>query len=261
MPSSTRSEILIGTAGWTIPAPVRQAFPEAGTHLERYSSILRCAEINSSFHRPHRATTYARWRASVPRGFRFSVKLPRTITHKNRLVDVELLLDEFLEPVRELGDTLGCLLVQLPPSLAYDPSSAEDFFGMLRARYSGEIACEPRHATWLERDADDMLRGHSVARVAADPDKPQGAAAAGGYSRLRYYRLHGSPRMYYSSYEAAFLADLSEKIGSEAKHASTIWCIFDNTTLGEAMPNALDLRRLLEGGSEGETLRQSGPPS
>jgi uncharacterized protein YecE (DUF72 family) len=239
------ASILVGTAGWTRPRDSAAAFPGEGTHLERYSRILPAVEINSSFHRPHRSSTWKKWRDSVPEGFRFSVKLPKTITHKARLIDAEALLDEFLGPVGELGSSLGCLLVQLPPSLAFDTAVAPTFFTHLRERFKGGIACEPRHASWLEPDVDELLAKLGIARVAASPDKPLGAGQPGGALDLVYYRLHGSPRTYYSSYETDYLARLALELKSKAANGSVVWCIFDNTTLGAATPNALELVSLL----------------
>jgi uncharacterized protein YecE (DUF72 family) len=107
-------------------------------------------EINSSFYRPHLAKTYQRWKCSVPPGFRFSVKVPKLITHELRLQHCETALDEFLEQCSHLGETLGCLLVQLPPSLSYERSVAARFFSALRQRFGGAVVLEPRHPTWLE---------------------------------------------------------------------------------------------------------------
>src|SRR5579863_204234 len=112
--------IRIGCAGWGLSSAVAASFPGEGTHLERYSHVLTCVEINSSFYKPHREQTYAHWAESVPDSFRFSVKLPKAITHDARLVDTEALLDEFLQAAGQLGDKLGCWLVQLPPSLPFD---------------------------------------------------------------------------------------------------------------------------------------------
>jgi uncharacterized protein YecE (DUF72 family) len=204
-------------------------------------------EINSSFHRPHRPATYARWSAAVPSSFRFSVKLPKTITHGLRLQETGELLDAFLAEAAGLGDKLGCLLVQLPPSLGFDPAVAAGFFADLRARSAVPLACEPRHPDWLTPQADGLLRDLGVARVAADPARVPGAGEPGGWPDLRYYRLHGSPRMYYSAYSGEDLATLASRIRADAADGRTAWCIFDNTTLGAAVPNALDLQTYLDG--------------
>jgi uncharacterized protein YecE (DUF72 family) len=87
--------IRIGTAGWNIPRQSGQRFTSAGTHLERYGRALGCVEINSSFYRPHRRSTYARWAARVPDEFRFAVKLTRAITHDMRLQAWRAPLDQF----------------------------------------------------------------------------------------------------------------------------------------------------------------------
>ena len=241
MNRSPEAALLIGTAGWSIPRQEVSEFPNEGTHLRRYAARLTAVEINSSFYRPHRASTYTRWAASVPIGFRFSVKVPKEITHVSRLRDVEGLLDDFLSGAQALGGALGCLLVQLPPSLAFDPVVAERFFSMLRDRYRGGVACEPRHASWLQPHAEAMLTEHCIARVAADPDKPSGAGSPGGWPGLVYYRLHGSPRMYYSSYPQEYLEQVAEQLTRAHGDGKIVWCIFDNTAQGAATRNALDL--------------------
>src|SRR3954471_16449790 len=134
----------IGTAGWTIPKRHAEGFPGEGSHLERYARQFSAAEINSSFHRPHARTTYERWAAAVPGHFRFAVKIPREITHKRRLVDTEDALEAFAGEVAGLGDALGPLLVQLPPSLGFEADVAGSFFAALRSRFEGPAVCEPR---------------------------------------------------------------------------------------------------------------------
>ena len=229
----------IGTAGWSIPRRFADLFPPSGTGLERYAARFSAAEINSTFYRSHRSQTYARWSAAVPDGFRFSVKLPKAVTHERRLNDSAPILDAFLDEVGQLGPRLGPLLIQLPPSLAFDLSVAQAFLKLLRSRTEGEVACEPRHPTWFEGEADRLLADFRVARVAADPARVPQAAVPGGWQDLTYFRLHGSPRMYYSEYDEAFIADLAGQLRSSA--AAETWCIFDNTVSGAAIGNALSL--------------------
>src|SRR5690242_13869791 len=121
----------VGCAGWSIRREYAEHFPATGTHLERYARRLPAVEINSSFYRPHRPETYARWAASVPESFRFAVKVPKEITHTRRLRDVADPLDRFLSETRALGDKLGPLLVQLPPSLRFETEVVEAFFTIL----------------------------------------------------------------------------------------------------------------------------------
>jgi uncharacterized protein YecE (DUF72 family) len=231
----------IGTAGWALPRDCRDAFPEDGSNLQRYASRFGAVEINSSFYRPHRRSTWERWAASVPDTFRFAVKMPKTITHERRLVDAGPLLDDFLAQVSALGDRLGCLLVQLPPSLRFDSEVADAFFRELRGRFGGGAAVEPRHESWFEAMAGDLLARHGVARVAADPARVPEAALTGGFAGLAYVRLHGSPRMYYSSYDDEYLGALALRLRELAAAARDVWCIFDNTAHGAAAANALSL--------------------
>lgn len=229
----------VGCAGWGLPRGAQPRFPAAGTHLARYAARLPAAEVNSSFYRPHRPATYARWAASVPAGFRFSVKLPRAVTHERRLAGTEPLLDAFLEGVAALGPALGCLLVQLPPSLAFDAAAADTFLAALRARHGGPVAVEPRHASWFVPSVEALLAAHRVGRVAADPARVPAAAEPGGWPGTVYYRLHGSPRVYYSAYDDARLDALAERLRRPA--GAPPWCVFDNTASGAATANALDL--------------------
>jgi len=235
--------LFIGCAGWSL---ARAALPEApveGGQLERYAAVFRAVEINSSFHRSHRRSTYARWALSVPETFRFSVKLPKTITHVKRLGDAGDALATFLDEVHGLGARLGCLLVQLPPSLEFEATTAGRFFETMRAAHDGDVFLEPRHGTWFSRDANALLQRLSVGRVAADPAVVPSAAEPGGAAGKVYFRLHGSPQIYHSSYTTAYLDGLAFRLRAHARAGSRAWCIFDNTIRGAATENALCLTR------------------
>jgi uncharacterized protein YecE (DUF72 family) len=226
----------IGCAGWSLPGEQAAQFPGEGTHLQRYARRFAAVEINSSFYRPHRPATYARWAASTPDDFRFAVKVPKEITHTRRLADWEEPLNRFLAEAGALGEKLGPLLVQLPPSLQFHAEVAATFLRGLRGRFSGSVACEPRHASWFTPAAEELLASCHVCRVAADPPPAPAAAEPGGWTGLVYYRLHGSPRIYYSSYPDEYLDALSARL-----RATGGWCIFDNTAEGNATANALSL--------------------
>ena len=236
--------VFVGTAGWSVPRASADRCPGDGTHLQRYSRTFTCAEINSSFHRPHPATTYAKWAGCTPPGFRFAVKLPRTITHDRQLRRARTPFAEFLDQTSGLGDKRGPLLVQLPPSLGFDVRVAGRFFAMVRAAYTGLLVCEPRHETWFSSRAATLLRRFLVARVAADPSPIIGANTPSGWEGAVYFRLHGSPRKYWSKYDAAFIRSLSDDIESAASSAE-VWCVFDNTASGAAIENAWELNNRL----------------
>ena len=235
--------IYIGCAGWSIPWQQAAAFPGEGTHLQRYARVLPAVEINTSFYRFHKPATYARWAASTPEHFRFAVKVHRSITHYKRLRQPHL-LDDFLAGVMQLGEKLGPLLLQLPPSLAFEPNVAEPFFAYLREQFSGEVTCEPRHASWFTPEADALMQSYRVARAAVDPAPAEEGATPGGWPGLCYVRLHGSPEIYRSSYSPAFLEELADNLLHWSQRAVT-WCIFNNTASGAAIGNALTLLEMM----------------
>jgi uncharacterized protein YecE (DUF72 family) len=234
----------IGTAGWSIPAASAERCGGEGTHLQRYASVFRCAEINSSFHRPHAEAVYRRWARSAGPSFRFAVKLPRVITHDLKLRGTGQPLERFLAESAGLGRKRGPLLVQLPPSLAFEARVARTFFDLMRTQVKDFIVCEPRHPTWFAPEAEAMLTRFEVARAGADPPPVAGAERPGGWAGLIYYRLHGAPRKYWSAYGEEDIGRLAERLRA-VPPAAAAWCIFDNTASGAALENAWQLQAVL----------------
>jgi uncharacterized protein YecE (DUF72 family) len=232
-------DIRIGTAGWSFPRTLPD-FPAEGTGLERYAAVFNGVEINSSFYRPHQCKTYERWAATTPPDFRFAVKAPRSITHERRLVDVAEPLTRFIDECAGLGEKLGPLLIQLPPSLKFNASIVEGFLAGWRRAASAASVLEPRHASWFAPEADALLDAFQVARVAADPAVVPDAAEPGGWPGLTYRRLHGSPVMYATSYDDGRLEPLARQVSDKAE----TWTIFDNTQFGAATSDALKLMTL-----------------
>lgn len=229
-------KIRIGTAGWGIPSNMREDFPLGKNHLEQYSQVFNAVEINSSFHKSHKKKTYERWAAISPSDFQFSVKMFKEITHVKGLVDVEFDLEKFFEEVMGLQTKLGPLLIQLPPKLGFETDVANNFFELVRKLFKGKIVLEPRNISWGLLEAVTMLHEYKITLVNADPVKvPRETNLKTQFS---YYRLHGSPIIYSSSYSSTFLEQLAKTI----KNSS--WVIFDNTRLGAATQNALALKKL-----------------
>jgi uncharacterized protein YecE (DUF72 family) len=233
---------LVGTAGWAIPRRWADLAPADGKGLARYARGLNAVEINSSFYRPHAATTYERWASAVPDQFRFAVKIPKAITHDAKLVDVKESLTRFLGEVAGLGGKLGVLLVQLPGKFEFDAALAKTFLTLLRRCHKGDVVFEPRHATWFTPEAETLFRKHRIGRVAADPPRGTRGCEPGGWDGVAYYRLHGSPRMYFSPYDQPFLAAIATRV---LEHRADAWCMFDNTGSGAAFENAVRMRDLL----------------
>ncbi|MBA1147099.1 DUF72 domain-containing protein [Ectothiorhodospiraceae bacterium WFHF3C12] len=234
----------LGCATWRLPKTLQPDFPGEGTHLARYAARLPAVELNSSFYRRHRRSLYEKWASEVPEGFRFCVKLPRGLTHDQRLRSTEG-LEQFLGETAGLGGKLGAILVQLPPSLTFEAKPAAHFLEQLRAGFGGRIICEPRHASWFADEAEALLKEQGVSRAAVDPPPADGAENPGGDPDCVYLRLHGSPRRFYSAYSEAFLEDLANKLREYAEHSET-WCIFNNTASDAGLANAMTLLGTLD---------------
>jgi uncharacterized protein YecE (DUF72 family) len=229
--------------------------PAEGTQLEKYASMFRAVEINSSFSRSHKRATYERWAASVPQWFRFSVKTPKAITHEKKLHDALEPMQKFLGEIAGLGSKLGALLVQLPPSLEFDPQVARPFFEWLREHHDGDVFLEPRHRTWFTLPANKMLYDLRLGRVAADPAVVPSAAEPGGVAGRVYFRLHGSPQVYFSSYTSSYLDGLAFRLRMHVRAGDVVWCIFDNTIRGAAFTNAMTVVRKIQLGEKAASIR------
>jgi uncharacterized protein YecE (DUF72 family) len=225
---------------------VADRFPAEGSALMRYSAVFSAVEINSTFYRRHRLQTFQRWTDSVPEDFRFSVKLPKLITHEKRLADIEELFVEFLGDIAPLAAKLGPLLCQLPPTLEFGGAGVISGLSFMQKSHTGRIVVEPRHQSWATPLAGELLHELSIDRVSADSGRITGSLPEG--SGFRYLRLHGKPRVYYSSYSDEEVSAYSKMLGPGD------WCIFDNTASGAAAENALEMNGLL-------TRRQTAAPT
>jgi uncharacterized protein YecE (DUF72 family) len=235
-PRISNGNLRIGIAGWAVPADYRLESSARQTHLQQYSHYFNAVEINSSFYRPHRRATYQRWRDSVPSAFRFAVKVPKLITHERRLIGCADEIAAFVANASGLGEKLAVLLVQLPPSLAFEENAAREFLQLLTHAAQAKIVWEARNPSWFMAGADDLFDQFDIVRVRAHPVPKLCPDPAPEDADFLYLRLHGAPRMYYSSYPAEFLDGIRSDMATGAR--AETWCIFDNTAEGAAWPNA-----------------------
>jgi uncharacterized protein YecE (DUF72 family) len=238
-----RLRIRVGLAGWSNPPAKRADRAAAQTHLSYYAAHFPCVEINSSFYRPHQSATYARWRDETPAAFRFSVKMPRSVTHESHLKRCTAEVARFYDEIAALRPKLAAVLVQLPPNLEFNSRTVRAFFNSVPQHRGAKVVCEPRHPSWFTGVAEHVLRDVGVSRVAADPARSPGAGVAGGAARFAYFRWHGSPRMYYSKYSEAQLAEFAATV--RKTKALETWCVFDNTARYAAWDDALQFMALL----------------
>jgi uncharacterized protein YecE (DUF72 family) len=154
-------------------------------------------------------------------------------------------LERFLGEIAALEEKLGPVLVQLPPRLGFERATVEQFFTDLRARFAGAVVCEPRHKTWFAADAERLLEKLRIGRVAADPPRAEADGRPGGDRSTVYYRLHGSPKIYYSAYSEGALDRIAGQLAHDLSGAEQAWCVFDNTAEGAATIDALALAQRL----------------
>jgi uncharacterized protein YecE (DUF72 family) len=192
---------------------------------------MASVEINGSFYSLQRPSSYQQWRTQTPAGFVFSVKGPRFITHMKKLAGVEVpLANFFASGVLALGDQLGPLLWQLPPTLGFDADRLAAFFALLPRttnaasqlathhdqRLDGRAftttdadrplrhALEVRHASFETADFVQLLRENDIALVCADT-AGKWPALDDVTSDFVYARLHGDQELYVSGYGAVAL--------------------------------------------------------
>lgn len=233
--------MFIGTAGWSLPKNFQTEVESRMSHLTQYSKMFNMVEVNSSFYREHLPKTYQRWSDEVSKNFKFSVKISKAFTHEAKLSPKIKDLYLSLENIFYLEEKLGALLIQLPGSLEFNLRVAEKFFTHMRLFYGGPIVLEPRNSQWAGLEAQALMRDLGISKVLADPERCEipdsSVLSAGG---ITYFRLHGRPVIYRSSYSTEFLSELNIKM----KHHPDPWCVFDNTTFGMATVNALELKSL-----------------
>jgi uncharacterized protein YecE (DUF72 family) len=224
---------IVATAAWSIPKKVVDQFAQEGSGLTRYASIFDGVEINSTFYRRHKESTFARWAESVPDSFRFAIKVPKEITHIRAMKDIAEPFETFRKDIAPLGGKRGPLLCQLPPSLAFDADVLRTALMTMRDADNGPIVIEVRHKSWASGEALHLLKTYAIDRVLADP---AAVWPAEDFERPpKYVRLHGKPKIYYSSYTDEEIRSFSKLLAPDG------WCVFDNTASGAAIENALTM--------------------
>jgi len=238
-----KPSVYIGTSGWNYPHWREVFYPTdcpKTLWLEYYAEQFPTVEVNATFYRLPRESTFDKWKDRTPEGFLWAVKANRYITHIKRLNDPEETLERFFPAVDRLGEKRGPILFQLPPSLTFDEHRFEEFCRALPA--SGyRYAVEVRHASWLTDRFYALLKKYGIALCISD--------TAGCYTLdetvtadFLYIRLHGSRKLYVSIYTEQELEHWADKIIAWDRDT---YVYFDNDHAGHAPQNALRLSKLL----------------
>lgn len=231
--------LIVGTSGWQYRDWKGPFYPPGVAQLPYYASHFSTVELNNSFYRLPPRETFAKWRAETPDGFVFAVKVSRYLTHIKRLRDPEEPVARFLAAAGGLGDKLGPVLLQLPPTLRFDSGLLDGVLALFPR--SVQVAVEPRHASWWCDAARDLLEKHGAALCWADrlgrPITPLWRTAGFGYARLHEGRAQPRPR--YG--RAALVSWLRRMSGFGDK---PVWVYFNNDPGCAAVFDAFALRKL-----------------
>lgn len=238
--------IRIGTSGWSYNHWTDVLYTPgtpAARRLLRYAEVFDTVELNASFYRWPKDSTFAGWRAKVPDGFTFSVKAHRGLTHYRRLTSPESWIERFERCWQALGDRQGALLVQLHPDHARDDERLDTFLASVPA--SIRVAVELRHVSWNDPVVYGILQKRRAAYVVMSGANLDCVPRA--TTDLVYVRMHGPEpaSMYTGSYSPDDLRWWAERITGWDHERRDVWMYFNNDLGGHAVRNALALREIL----------------
>lgn len=244
--SVAKGRLFLGLSGWNY-ADWKDGF-YAGVPrrlwLEHYAEHFAAVEVNATFYRRQKPTTFEAWAARTPPGFTFTLKGHKWATHYKRLLEPEQTVPHLGEAAEILGPRLGALLWQLPGNFKADLPRLDRFCAVLRAEYPRiPQIMELRHETWFTDETAALLAAHGVSHCMSDAaDWPLWHAVT---ASPVYIRLHGHDETYVSSYAGAYLADLAERIRAWLANGQDVHVYFDNTAAGAAPRDAARLAGLL----------------
>lgn len=239
------ANIYIGCSGFSERLWKGYFYPDnlpTNEYLIYYAQQLNSVEINSTFYRKPTLKTLAKWYSQVPADFSFFIKMPKFITHINRLANSEVLIDDFCKHLAEgLKDKLAGFLFQLPPSFKYSPDNLELVIRAAQPQYMNAV--EFRDKSWWTDEVRKRLAEKNImfSGVSIPKDIPE--AFIGNVAARAYYRLHGNPIMFKSEYSREYLENLAKSI---INFEGEVYIYFNNTFGIAGIKNALTLRDLLQ---------------
>jgi len=235
----------VGTSGYHYRHWRERFYPRslpAREWLAYYAERFTTVELNNPFYRLPSEAAFRAWREQTPPGFRFAVKASRFITHLKRLRDAQAPVATFMQRARLLGEKLGPVLYQLPPSLQRDDQRLRDFLAVLPAGV--EHVIEFRHSSWFDESALDLLRERGVGFCVADhPTAPAPFAITASFA---YLRFHGSQGAYQGSYGDEDLRVWASRLRLVAPRLKAVYAYFNNDAYAAAVGDARRLRAMLE---------------
>lgn len=245
-----KPKLYIGTSGWNYNDWRGRFYPPdlpSKQYLGWYAQHFRTVEVNYSFYHLPRPSTYENWAAQVPDGFIFAIKASRLITHIRRLKHVEEEWRKFAAGAAALGEKLGPILLQFPPSFRANTPALCDFLSASRGTAESrlfQLAFEFRHASWFDPGILEILRQHHAALVIADSERyPQAPGVP--TATFTYLRFHGPAELFASNYSDDQLKTWGRRIGAWLAQGLGVYAYFNNDFHGHALANARTLAGFL----------------
>jgi uncharacterized protein YecE (DUF72 family) len=239
-----KRKFLIGTSGWSYLHWRDRFYPkELSSYrwLEYYARYFLTAEVNMTFYKWPNESLLKNWYKRTPKGFSFTLKAPKLITHIKKLKGVAKLIKDFYRLADSLQDKLACILFQLPPSLKFSQEKLKNFLKYLNKKYKNVI--EFRDKSWWCSETYDLLRKHKISFcIVSGPKLPSDSIVT---SPVAYFRFHGL-EWYRSNYPAIELKKWAERIKKISSKCEKVYCYFNNDYNAYAVKNALELRKLLK---------------
>lgn len=239
--------VFVGTSGWQYKDWRGTFYPEGVPQrlwLEEYARRFATVENNSAFYGLPERDTFATWRKRTPEGFVMAVKANRRLTHVERLREPEGMVAQLMERAEGLGDRLGPVLLQFPPSLRADPGLLDAVLACFPAGV--RVAVEPRHASWWTDRTEAVLVGRGAALCWADrrsrPVTPLWRTADWCYLRLHEGRARPWP-----AYGRQALEGWAGRIVEGWPEGADAYVYFNNDPGVEAVRDAASFRRLMSG--------------
>ena len=234
----------IGTSGWSYGHWRGVFYPEklrSKDWFSFYAKTFSTVEVNSTFYHMPQDKTMDNWRENSPGTFVFTLKMNRFITHRKKLEGVDTLLKQFLDKARRLGDKLGVILHQLPPSVKKDIPLLSSYLELLPSEM--KHAAEFRHESWSDDETFDLIRSKGIAYcIVSSPSLKTHIRATAPFA---YIRMHGTGGWYASCYSDRELQDWSKHIVNLAREGCDGYVYFNNDYAGYAVQNAVTLRERL----------------
>lgn len=224
--------VRVGMSGFSYPEWVGTFYPtgtKRSDFLAHYATRFGAVEINMTFRRNPAEKTLVKWLEAVPEGFRFAFKAHQRITHSKRLKGADEAVEVFVRSARVLGERLGPVLFQTPPSLAFDAPVLDAFCAHLPPAVP--YAFEPRHDSFEAPDAWRLLERHRIARCLNDDlAHPDGYRVTGPVAYFRFRR---------EDYSDAELDSRAGRLRELSGQGVDVYAFFKHEDRPEAVEQAL----------------------